>query len=116
MNQSPPKQYVSLHVRLDPLTRARIGHLQRITNRSLPKLLQAVFKNLENNHVLPRLDATAREAYFSGKLGFEEYKASPDPSIREEEDRATEREVFDAADSNSTLGATLKADETKGAR
>jgi hypothetical protein len=82
MKQSPPKQYVSVHVRLDPLTPERMGRLQRLWGRSLPKSLEAAFKNWEHNGVLPYLDDKAREQYFLGapRLGaFRELRARQKP-------------------------------------
>jgi hypothetical protein len=68
MDQFSPKSSpaVSVHVRVDLATRERMSRVQRLTNRSLPKLLEMVFQNWEENHVLAHLDAEARNLYFAG--------------------------------------------------
>jgi hypothetical protein len=88
MDQLKSTFTTSMNVRVDVPTKARATRIQRITNKSLPQLLETMFRLSEERHILPRLNPEEREAYFTGKLTHDEYTSILARAIREE-DRGT---------------------------
>jgi hypothetical protein len=93
LNGMPPPRVV-LRASVDITTRARAGRIQKITGKSLPKLLETVFRVWENRYVLPRLNPGERERYLHSQLGPEECQAIRKRAI----EGTAENEIFDAAD------------------
>jgi hypothetical protein len=90
---APPR--VVLHDNVDVTTRARAARIQALTGKSLPTLLQAIFKIWETR-LVSRLDESQRERYFLKQLSPDECQAIRKRAI----EGAADREIFDAADND----------------